>query len=186
MKLLLAAGAGLAALFFAQAAEIPRARAQEAPSTQADWMKYRTPYAAGEQGLSGPHHTTEEVSIWAQQVAADALSFSPANYGKKMEDLRRYFTPPGWELYQAYLKNSKLDGTATVTSIVSSGSEIVSHGAVEGVYHWIVKSPVTTSFSGSDAGGQSVLYMDVARAPEGGGDDGLIVYNWRVDAVSTR
>ncbi len=171
--------------------------AAQAEAPKPGWMEYKPPYAEASSDLSHPHRTIDEVAIWSQEMAANALSLTPADYKAKLEEFKKYFAPQGWQLYDAYLKDSKLmnrvvEGKYSAATIVSSDPEIVNHGAVEGVYHWIVKSPVTISFftnghartATPDASESAILYIDVARTAESDGNDGLAISHWRVDALA--
>lgn len=188
---------GTAGISHAQVAEQP---APPAETPKPDWMKYRVPYGggtgAGEGGLSAAHRTLEEVGIWAQQAGADTLSFGPPAPLEKIEGFRKYFSSQGWKPYDDYLKKSTLltmvaEQGYSVSTIVERTPEIVGHGVKEGAYHWILKMPVTVGLFSKDAAGNAksgdsskyVLFMDVMRTAEGGGDNGLAIFNWRLDPV---
>lgn len=148
------------------------AAAQEAPPPKGDgWMEYKSPYVGEQNDLSNPHRTIEEVLIWAQQRATEALSFSSARenmimadnaklneiefQGEAMDDkLRRikgHFTTEGWREYVIYVKQSRLadmvrDKDYSVTTIVNGTATVVDSGTVAGAYHWLVKLPVMVTF----------------------------------------
>jgi hypothetical protein len=178
----------------------PQAPAQPAETQPApantDWMTYKNPYAGEENNLANPHRTAEEISAWAQQAATDALSFTPANYKDKLNGFKKYFMQQGWQLYADFLKNSNLLNTVTndgysVGALADSRPETVNSGPINGIYHWIVKVPVTISFYTLGADGKAkpgmaskyTLFMDMARTTEGGGDDGIAINNWRMDEI---
>jgi hypothetical protein len=159
------------------------------------WLQYKNPYSGEENDISNPHRTTDEVTAWAQETSADVLSFGPRDYKEKLGGFKKYFVPAGWQLYAAYIKDTKLLDMVTaqgysVGAIVSNSPDIVNHGPAGGVYHWIVRVPLTLSFFVSDAEGNArtaasgkyILYMDIARVATGG-DSGVAVHNWRMDEV---
>ena len=158
------------------------------------WLEYKTPYVGEENDIANPHRTSDEISTWAQQAAADVLTFGNADYKEKLMGFKKYFVQQGWQLYTTYLKNEKFinmvaeDGYS-VGAIVNDVPEIVSQGPTEGAYHWIVKMPITISFFSTDAAGYTktgasgkyILFMDILRVTEGGGDNAIAIDNWRVD-----
>jgi len=179
------------------APEQPPPDAAAAPA-KPDWLAYKNPYVGEENDIANPHRTSDEIATWAQQAATDALSFSPADYQDKLNGFKKYFAPQGWQLYAAYLKDSNLlamvnDDGYSVGTIVDHHPEIINSGAVDGVYHWIVKMPVTISFFTTDTGGKIkpgtagkyTLFMDMTRTTGGGQDDGdgVAISNWRVDEI---
>ena len=159
-----------------------------------DWMKYRPAFQGEENNIANPHRTTEEITAWAQQAAADVLSFNKENRAARMSDFKKYFVKQGWMLYTAYMQENKVLSMVdqqgySVSTIVSQVPEIVNRGASNGVYHWILRMPITISFYKKDpvSGepkpgpfGRFYLFLDVSRLPEGGGDDGIAITNWRV------
>ncbi len=110
-----------------------------------------------------------------------------------MTGFRKYFVPQGWQLYMAYLKDTKVmdmvgSGGYTIGAIVTEVPEIVNKGATGGAYHWILRMPITISFFKKDQSGDSktgptgkfYLFMDIMRVAQGGGDDGIAITNWRM------
>ena len=158
------------------------------------WLDYKPTYTGEESDISNPHRTAEEITTWAQQAAADVLSFSQADYADKMNGFKKYFVQQGWQLYTAYLKDTKVinmvgDGGYSVGAIVDEVPEIVNQGASGGAYHWIMRMPITISFFKKDpvtgetkagASGKFFLFLDVLRVAEGGGDNGIAITNWRI------
>lgn len=161
------------------------------------WLNYKSPYEGEENKIANPHRTPDEMVIWAQQAAAETLSFKSSDFKEKMTEFKKYFAESGWLAYITYLKDSKLadmvneDGYS-IGTIVNTVPEIVSHGNMDGAYHWIIRMPITLSFFNTDAAsgktrtggsGKYMLYMDVMRVAEGGGENGIAINNWRVDDI---
>jgi len=174
---------------------------QGAPAAQQipEWLKYKPSYGTGESGeqndIANPHRTTDEISAWAQQASADVLSFSAENQDAKISSFKKYFTAQGWQLYISYLKDAKIlemvdQAGYSVSTIVSQPPEVVNRGAAGGVYHWIVRMPITISFFKKDpaseepkAGpsGKFYLFLDIARTTqESDAEDSMGIVNWRV------
>lgn len=184
------------------AAPPPVAAAPAAPGQQGvpataepmpSWLEYKPSYTGEENDIANPHRTTDEMAMWAQQAAADVLTFSQDDYSKRMAGFKKYFLQQGWVLYTAYLKDTRvlemINGGYAIGAIVSEVPEIVHSGATNGAYHWILRMPITISFFKKDPAsgkaktgpsGKFYLFMDVMRVSEGYGDDGIAIINWRV------
>ena len=174
-------------------------QAADAPAgapPKGDWMKYNTPYVGEENNPANPHRSAEEISIWAQKVVTDILSFSKANYKEKFVQFKKHFVPAGWNLYAAYLKNSKLlnrviEEGFSVGTIATETPEIVQQGSASGAYHWIVRIPVTVGLFTVNPQGEnvasatqkSILFIDIGRVEGTEDEDGIAIHNWRMDEV---
>ncbi len=166
------------------------AQAQAQQTTERpSWLEYKNPYIGEENNIANPHRTREEITSWAQQAAADSLSFNKANYKIKLQSFKKYFVRDGWQFYTAYLKETKLinmvmDDGYTVGTIVNDLPEITNKGTFESVYHWVVKMPITISFFSADtyknpepyASGKYLLLLDVGRVANGG----IAIMDWKV------
>jgi len=193
----------LAAVFLAVVLSAAPAAWADSPAAAPDgtttqlpaWLQYKPVYKGEENDIANPHRTADEMATWAQQAAADLLSFSKDDEEAKMAAFRqKYFVDQGWQLYTAYLKDAKIldmvDGQGySVTTIVSEVPEIVNKGSAGGSYHWILRMPITISFYKKDpATGESkpgnsakfFLFIHALRVADGGGTDGLAIMDWRV------
>ncbi len=173
----------------------PPAPAAPATDAKPDWMAYKNPYVGEETDIANPHRNSDEIAAWARQAATDVLSFGPGDYREKIAGFKKYFAATGWQLYADYLRSSN-----TLTSVTTEGqtvgaiadgqAEIVNSGPVDNAYHWIVKVPLTISFSIKGANGavkptttgKYTLFLDLARTAATDGD-GIVINNWRVDPV---
>ena len=187
---LLATGIFATSLAYAQFQPQPK-QVPKSPS----WLDYKTPYAGEENNIANPHRTREEITSWAQQVAADSLSFSKVNYKNKLKSFKKYFVKKGWQLYAAYLKETKLinmvvDDGYTVGTIVNELPEITNKGTFGSVYHWVVKMPITISFFNSNtqknpepyASGKYFLSLDIGRVANGN----IAVMGWNVEDMPVK
>ena len=187
---LLATGIFATSLAYAQSQPQPK-QVPKLPS----WLEYKTPYAGEENNIANPHRTRDEITSWAQQVAADSLSFSKVNYKIKLKSFKKYFVKKGWQLYAAYLKETKLinmvvDDGYTVGTIVNELPEITNKGTFGSVYHWVVKMPITISFFNSNtqknsepyASGKYFLSLDIGRVANGN----IAVMGWNVEDMPVK
>lgn len=172
----------------------PQGAPAQVPLKKPAWLQYKPAYTGEENNIANPHRTNDEITAWAQEAAADVLSFSREEQSAKLKGFEKYFNPKGWQLYVAYLKDSKIlnmvdEDSYFVRTIVTQPPEVVNRGASNGVYHWIVRMPITISFFKKDpeAGeskpgpvGKFYLFVDISRLAEGGGDEGIAIVNWRV------
>jgi hypothetical protein len=169
------------------------AAAQPLPS----WLEYKPAYVGEENDISNPHRTTEEITTWAQQAAADVLTFDKDNYTAKMVSFKKYFAPMGWDQYTEYLKDTKVVDMVggngySIGAIVDEVPQIVNQGTTNGAYHWILRMPLTISFFTKDAAsgqaktgpsGKFYLFVDILRVAKNsgiGGEDGIAIISWRV------
>lgn len=176
-------------------AQQPTAPAQAAPPEKLPaWLQYKPMYAGEESDIGNPHRTAQEITTWAQQAAADVLTFDRETQAQKMAEFKKYFNAQGWGLYTSYLKDNKIltmvnESGYAIGAVVTEVPEIINQGAGGGAYHWVQRMPITISFSKRDAAtgeikpgpsGKFYLFMDIKRAAQGGGDDGIVIDNWRV------
>jgi Type-IV b secretion system, inner-membrane complex component len=182
------------------AATVPATTAAPAPATKS-LLSLWHPYGDeqnSQNNLANSNHTLDEILNWAQQTAADVLSFSPDDRATKMESFqKKYFVKQGWGLYLAYLHDSHIEDMVEregyfASTIVPNIPQIYSTGAKDGAYHWIVKMPITIGFYKKSASptadpqagpsGKFILYIDVMRVASGG-EDGVAITNWQVTAA---
>lgn len=156
------------------------------------WLEYKPSYTGEENDIANPHRTTDEMTTWGQQAAADVLTFTQGDYARRMAGFKKYFLQQGWVLYTAYLRDTKvldmINNGYSIGTIVTEVPVVVKSGATGGAYHWIMRMPITISFFKKDPAsgdaktgpsGKFYLFMDVMRVSEGGGD-GIAIANWRV------
>lgn len=178
---------------FASAQQLPAAEAPPVSAPKPDWMNYRTPYGgeAQKNTLASPHRTTDEIIVIAGQIGVELLSLDTATYKEKLAEFKKYFVPQGWQLYAAYLKDTDIIGKVrdngySMRAIANGSADIVSQSAVNNVYHWVVKIPLTVSLAaaGAESSEKQVLFMDMMRVTEADGNNGLAIVNWRMDSAS--
>src|SRR5690606_26703976 len=142
----------------------------QTPAAKPDWMTYHNPYSAADT-LASPHRNHDEVAAWVQQAATDTLTFTPADYREKIGGFRKYFTPQGWEPYAGFVRGGGvLDAVATkgysVSALAGGASDVADEKAVDGLWHWTVKRPITLTLTNGQGSTQTVRYaltLDLVR-----------------------
>lgn len=163
------------------------------------WMQYKTPYIAEMGSVSNPHRTSGEIIIWAQEAAAEVLSFGPSDYAQRMHGFKKVFVPEGWESYANYMRGTRFlelvrDRGYSASTIVSDAPEIIGQAALTGGYKWSLKLPLTISFyqatpegsAKTDITGHYSLYMDVVRVEQANDGTGIAIAGWRVEEAAKR
>jgi hypothetical protein len=156
--------------------------------------EYKDAYTGEENDIKNPNRTQEEVLAWAQQRAADVMSFTPDNIDKKLSQIQGGFVSQGWEQYKAYMQESdvlnrvKAQGFSVVTIV--NGEALILNSGTGGTqsYHWLVEMPLMVTLSragmGGDmqpmSGGSFKLIMQLGRVASNRGVDGLAVESWKI------
>jgi intracellular multiplication protein IcmL len=98
--------------------------------------------------------TTSELLQWVNEAAVAAYSYNFSNYRKALQDASQYFTPEGWDKYQAALKSSRNLETVIQKKLVVSAEAtgapvIVDKGLLGDRYAWKVQMPLLVRFQGN-------------------------------------
>lgn len=157
------------------------------------------PYVANTDGVSSPHRTSGEMIIWAQEVAAEVLSFSPQNYAERLNSFKKLFVPEGWQLYSNYMRSTRFLNLVTergysAITIVNGEPDILEQSVSGNNYRWSIKVPVTISFykgmqdgtAKTDITGRYVLYLEVIRVMGDGDGAGIAISGWKMEESSAR
>lgn len=162
------------------------------------WLQYRSPYSAKSADLTVSHLSAPEISAWTQEAVSDVLSFSPANYTDRLTGFKKYFVVSGWKAYAEYLSKNGLPDLVkgqqyTLNAIVNRPPHVLKEGAINGVYRWLVETPVTLSLSRANGSGQSQtvpstarnlnVLTQIVRIGDNGGPAGLAIENWTAQDV---
>lgn len=158
-----------------------------------DWMEYKNPYSGEQNDLSNPNRTTDEILSTAERLAVDSLTFSPLKLADNLQEAKKRFTQQGWIDYGTFLRESKLYDMVRlerygIATIVNGNSMIMTKGAVAGAYRWLVDLPLMVTFIQKDAQGQEKsvnggnfrLVVQIGRAKQGAGVDGLQIESWKM------
>jgi intracellular multiplication protein IcmL len=129
-----------------------------------------------------PNERANVILTWASKAATLSYNFGFANYSRKIKAMRPYFTPSGWESYQAgiqgvvdrIVKNQLIvQGVVSGTPVISNQGELPGKG-----YTWRVQIPFLVTYLSSDQSQVNHYYviMTIVKvptyiAPEGIGID---------------
>lgn len=163
-----------------------------------EWLKYKNPYSGEQNNLSNPHRTSEEITTWAQNAAAEVTSFMPGGFTNKLTEIKKMFTPQGWVEYATWMRDSQIADMVRaqnygVSTIINGNVRIINNGSVAGVYHWLVEMPVIVTFLHPDSsgkqqplsGGKFRLVIQLGRMAAEPEEDGLIIEGWKVSNYPT-
>jgi hypothetical protein len=193
--------AALLALGFASpqaraSAQAPAPAPAPAPSGGGDINSlFQNPYSGEENDLGNPNRTSEEITSWAQQRAAEVMSFTAENLNDKARSQLKDFNEQGLAEYKKYMTDSRLlemvrSQQYTVTTIANGDALVLNSGSIGGAYHWIVELPIMVTFHHMDvatneakpvAGGEFKLVVDVGRVLPKDGVDGLQIMSWKME-----
>ncbi len=170
------------------------------PSTSAtddnlpEWMQYKG-IAADTADLRVPHRSDQEILIWAQEAAAEALTMNYQDYPQRMEEVGKYFTDYAYNQYEAYIQETKLierirNGGYIMNAVASGDAFIHKKQPVEGAFRWLLEIPLIISFFQEDSmgnlqpdvrmTGEIKLILQLGRIPDMNDTDGVKIETWSV------
>ena len=160
---------------------------------QADWMKYKNPYAGEQTDITNPHRTGDEISAWGSMVVAEAMSFRVGLFEQHIQDIKKLFVREGWQGYTAYLQSTKLldvirSGKYAVYTAAEGEPLVLQSGRVDGAWQWQLDVSIITTIAQPDANGEeqavssnrAKIRILLTRVAEGAGPDGIAVKQWSV------
>lgn len=159
-----------------------------------DWMEYKNPYTAEQDNLTNPHRTPEEITMWAEQIAVEALSMSNENSNERLTEIKKVFAPSGWKDYVTYLQKSQLINMIRqqdydAMTIVDGSGFIAQKASTGGAYRWLVEVPVVTSLTrpdpqtgqpGAARSARLRIIIQIGRVKQGGDDNDIAIESWTV------
>jgi len=126
-------------------------------------------------------------------MIAEAMTFAPADFNPKLTNLKKSFTPQGWQEYGGYLKDSKIadmvrQQNLNINTVVGQDIAITNSASVAGSYHWIINAPVIISIVRANddgemetvSGAKYKLTMQIGRSATAGNEDGIAVEGWKM------
>lgn len=104
--------------------------------------------------LSQPVTTPAELLQWSNQAIIDTYTYNFVNYRKELQDAAQYFTPEGWNQFQAGLKASRnletvLAKKFVVTATATGAPTITDQGILNGRYAWRIRMPILVTYENS-------------------------------------
>lgn len=158
-----------------------------------DWMTYKNTYAE-KPSLAEPHRSNEEIQQWAQKIITDLFDLTPTNYKDKLKKLKNNFEKSSWASYAKHLKQSQIINLISkqqqsIEAIVRNIPEIIESKDRNGVYHWVIKTQITSS--SFVTGGNNTkhlqqnndytVYIDAKRVENSSDDMNITIDNIRFD-----
>lgn len=160
-----------------------------------EWMSYKSPYVAEQDDISQPHRTKEEISIWAQNFAAESMSLTRDTLTEKLTAVKPNFAASGWQAYGGWLKSSKIfnmvkDESYILSTVMRGDALILNQGASD-AYRWQITVPVIMTLSLPNeigepqtlSSGNYNLIIQITRAKGAKNDDGLLVEDWKIETA---
>lgn len=197
LPLFFAAAFGLAISLpvFAQGASEQDTQATVPQSSGEDWMNYKSPYVAEQDDISQPHRTKEEISIWAQNFAAESMSLTRETLSEKLATVKPSFTASGWQAYGGWLKSSKIfnmvrDESYILSTVMRGDALILNQGASD-AYRWQITVPVIMSLSLPNelgepqtlSSGNYNVIIQITRAKGAKNEDGIMVEDMKIETA---
>lgn len=101
--------------------------------------------------LSQPVVSTAALLQWANQAAVTAYSYDFVRYRKQLQTASQYFTPEGWQNFEAALKRSRnLETVITrklvVTAVATGAPVMLDQGRIGRRYAWKVQMPMLVTY----------------------------------------
>ncbi len=158
------------------------------------WMNYENPYVGEQNDIVNPNRTPDEVVMWAEQQATNALTLTPKDFNDKLTQIKKAFTAQGWLEFATYARTADLPNRIqtrdySVTTVAKGDGLVIDSGPVAGSFHWLVKLPIMITFLHLDKqgdmqpveGGDYDLMMQVGRVAQGtGGPEDMAIEGWRI------
>jgi intracellular multiplication protein IcmL len=121
--------------------------------------------------LSTPVVTPAELLQWANQAAVASYTYNFVNYRQELQNAAQYYTPEGWNQFQAGLKTSRnLESVVAkkfVVSAAATGAPVIAdQGILNGRYAWQIRIPLLVTYQNSNEQVQQPLTvtMVITRA----------------------
>lgn len=139
--------------------------------------------------LDRPNLSTESLLQWATEAASSSYNYDFVNYREKIQQVRSYFTPQGYQHYIDALKQSRTIDTIIekklVVSAVPTGAPVILKEAEiksSGRWAWQVQMPMLISYqSANEVIKQEIVLtllivrVDTLESPKGVGIAQFIV-----------
>ncbi len=122
--------------------------------------------------LSEPVVTQQYLLQWAELATRKAYNLDFINYQKQLQGAKAYFTPGGWNQFNAALKKASLldtviDKKLNMSAVVSGTPVILAKAVVHGRFTWRIQLPILVTFVSASSHSQSqvLVTMNIQRIP---------------------
>ncbi len=128
------------------------------------------------------------LSVWANEAAVSAYTYTFVNYRKALQDASQYFTREGWRVFYDALKTSKnldvvIGQKLAVTAVATGAPIIIESSVVNKRYTWKIEIPMLISYlSPTDTRTQNIdVSMLIVRTDKYEGTRGLAISSFVVN-----
>lgn len=118
--------------------------------------------------LNQPYLTTPDLLQWVSDVLPRSFQFDFMNYNDQLNEIKAYFTPDGWKVFQnqlnIYANYNKVQAYKMFVSAVPAGAPyLFNQGLVSesGIYGWWVQMPLTLNYTGYGGANSQTLTLQV-------------------------
>lgn len=135
--------------------------------------------------LSSPLLTTQNVLLWASQVAAASYTYNFASYQADISALEPYFTNDGWQQYLGAVKENlrTIEQNRMIVSAAAGTAIMAYQGMLSGSYAWKVQVPLRATFTtGSESFSRNYLItMTIIRVSTLENKNGIAIAQYIVE-----
>lgn len=137
--------------------------------------------------LNEPNQADSAILQWANQAAVASFTYNFVNYRDELQAASVFYTPSGWDLFMAALKESNnLDAVKARKQVVSAvptrAPSILDKRVVNGSYTWRVQMPMVVTYQSANEFSQQNLVVTLVisristlNSPRGIGISQIIV-----------
>jgi hypothetical protein len=105
--------------------------------------------------LDKPHRSQDYIKNWGSDIVTQGLNLSNKTKDSIFKNLQKEFDPYGFREYLGFVNQASLLPYATtqnlrMDSFVTAPPTLVSEGALQGSYRWLLDIPVTISYYPED------------------------------------
>lgn len=135
--------------------------------------------------LDQPNITQAALMSWVSQAATETMTFGFHDYQRRLQDASRHFTRRGWESFTTALQRSRIIESVenlqqVVTATPRSAPVLLEQGIFNGRYRWIVRLPMTVTFTSGNKSNSSNLEITITieRVPTLESPNGVGIESW--------
>lgn len=135
--------------------------------------------------LDQPNISNAALMSWVSQAATEVMTFGFHDYQRRLQDASRHFTRRGWESFTTALQRSRIIESVenlqqVVTATPRSAPVLLQQGLFNGRYRWIVRLPLTVTFTSGNKSTSSNLEVTITieRVPTLESPNGVGIESW--------
>lgn len=135
--------------------------------------------------LDQPNISESALMSWVAQAATETMTFGFHDYQRRLQNSSRHFTRRGWESFTQALQRSRIIESVeslqqVVTATPRSAPVLLQQGVFDGRYRWIVRLPLTVTFTSGNKTTSSNLEVTITieRVPTLESPNGVGIESW--------